>query len=122
MGVKSVVLAILIMTAPVAAFGQSYGIEGAERYMRVEASTSQGKKGPVVSGYVYNLYGNAMDRVRLVLETLDAAGKPTSSTIVYVLGIVPPDGRSYFETPAPAGGASYRVRVLSFEPVGRGGA
>ena len=122
MGVKSAVLAILITMAPVAASAQSYsyGIEGAERYMRVEASTTQGRRGPVVSGYVHNLYGNPMDRVRLVLETLDASGKMTSSTIVYVLGTVPVSGRAYFETPAPAGGVNYRVRVLSFEPVGRG--
>jgi hypothetical protein len=94
----------------------SYGIEGIERYMRVEV----GKKGPIVYGYVYNLYGNQQDRVRLVLETLDASGKQTSSTIIYVLGIVPVGGRNYFETPAPPAGTKYRVRGLSFDPVGRG--
>jgi hypothetical protein len=110
--------------APVAASAQSYsyGIEGIERYMRVETTTGQGKKGPIVYGYVHNLYGNPLDRVRLVLEILDASGKPTSSTIISVLGIVPVGGRGYFETPAPPAGTNYRVRGLSFDPVGRGGA
>ena len=122
MRVKSWVLAILITMAPVTASAQSYAIEGADRYLRVEASTSEGKRGPIVAGYVYNLYGNQLDRVRLALETLDASGKPTSHTIIYVIGPIPVFGRSYFETPAPPGGATYRVRPLSFEPVGRGGA
>ena len=121
MGLKSVGLAILLVVAPVAASAQSYGIEGIEHYIRVEASTSQGRRGPVVSGYAYNLYGAALDRVRLTVDTVDGSGKVTSSTPVYVLGTIPVGGRAYFEAPAPAGGSQYRVRALSFDPIGRGG-
>jgi len=122
MGAKSVAFAILLLMAPATVAAQSYAIQGIEHYVRVEASTSQGRYGPVVAGYVHNLYGHPIDRVRLALETVDASGKVTSSKIVYVLGTVPVDGRGYFEEPAPAAGTNYRVRALSFDPIARGGA
>ena len=121
MSVRGVVLATLLLMAPMTAVAQSYAIQGVERYLRVESSTSQGRRGPVVSGYVYNLYGHPADRVRLVIEAVDGAGTVTASTFVYVLGQVPVDGRAYFESPAPAASGTYRVRVLSFEPTARGG-
>jgi hypothetical protein len=121
MSVRAVVLATLLLVAPVAASAQSYAIQGVERYLRVESSTTQGRRGPLVVGYVYNLYGHPADRVRLAVETLDASGNVTATAFVHLLGVVPVDGRSYFEAPAPAGGTSYRVRVLSFDPTARGG-
>lgn len=117
---KSVVLASLLLVVPAAVSAQSYGIQGVERYFRVESELAQGRRGPVVAGYVYNTYGNAAGNVRLIVEGLDAGGQVASSTIVPLFGDVPPGNRAYFETPAPRGGATYRVRVLSFDPVGRG--
>jgi hypothetical protein len=119
--VKSGVLAALLLMAPVAAFAQAYAIQGIEHYLRVESSTTQGRRGPVVTGYVYNRYGHPVDGVRLVMETVDAGGQITSSRIVHVLGTIPVDGYGSFEAPAPAGGGAVRVRALSFEPIGRGG-
>jgi hypothetical protein len=122
MGAKSVAFAILLLMAPVTVAAQNYAIQGIEHYLRVEASTSQGRRGPVVAGYVHNLYGHPIDGVRLALETLDASGKVTSTKFVYVAGSVPVDGRGYFEELAPAAGTNYRVRALSFNPIARGGA
>ena len=121
MGVKRVVLVVLLLMAPAAVAAQSYAIQGIEHYLRVEAATIQGKRGPVVAGSVYNLYGHPMDRVRLVLETVDASGKATSNKFIYINGQIPVDGYSYFEEPAPPAGTNYRVRALSFDPIGRGG-
>lgn len=120
MGVKSVVLAALVLLAPTAVSAQSYAIQGVERYFRIESSSAPGRRGPVVSGYVYNTYGHTAGNVRLVIESLDGAGQVTASTIVHVFGTIGPDDRAYFESAAPREGASYRVRVLSFDPVGRG--
>ena len=121
MTAKSVVLAALMMTAPAAVQAQSYAIEGVERYLRVESSTtSQTRRGPAVSGYVYNEHGQTADRVRLAVDTLDGAGQVTATKIAEVLGTVPPHNRAYFEVPVPDGAARYRVRVLSFDPIGRG--
>jgi hypothetical protein len=117
-----VVLAALMAVSPGTVFAQSYAIQGVERYIRVESSsTSQGRRGLVVWGYVYNAYGQSADRVRFVVEGLDAGGQVTSSTIGQVLGTVPALTRTYFEVPVPSGASQYRVRVLSFDPIGRGG-
>jgi hypothetical protein len=120
MRVKSVVLASLLLVVPAAVGAQSYAMQGIERYFRVESELTQGRRGPVVAGYVYNTYGNAAGNVRLIVEGLDAGGQVASSTIFPLLDEVPPGNRAYFEIPAPRGGTTYRVRVLSFDPVGRG--
>jgi hypothetical protein len=122
MTAKSVVLAALMMlvVAPAAVFAQSYAIQGVEHYLRVDASASQGRRGPVVSGYVYNKYGQTADRVRLAVETLDGAGQVTSTKITEVYGGIPPLDRAYFEVPVDSASGQYRVRPLSFDPVGRG--
>ncbi len=59
------------------------------------ARTARG--GPVVWGYVYlNSSGLGSARVRLLVETLDAAGQPIASEIAYVDTDVPFAGRTYF--------------------------
>ncbi len=93
---------------------------GADHYFRVEWQQGTGKRGPIVSGYVHNKYGNAAADVQLLVEGLDASGNVVSTTRVRVLGIVPPLGSAFFETPVPGGAASYRVTVVSFNYVGRG--
>jgi hypothetical protein len=120
MGVKSAVLATLVLLLPAAVSAQSYAIQGTERYFRVESAASQGRRGPVVSGYVHNIYGHTADRVRLVIESLDGAGQVTDSAFVYIVGSIGPGDRAYFEAPPPRDGANYRIRVISFDPVGRG--
>ena len=60
------------------------------------------------------------ERMRLVVEALDGAGKVTASATVWVLGGVPMGGRGYFGASVPEAPA-YRVRVLSFDWTGRGG-
>ena len=118
MNVRALLLASVLLASPTMVAAQNFAIQGVERYVRVEWETSQGRRGPVVAGHVYNLYGQTADRVRLAIETVDGSGQVTGTTYVHILGQVPSGGRSYFEVPAPA--SSYRVRVLSFEPVGRG--
>ena len=110
-------LVLLGSSAPVAA--QSFGIQGTERYFRVESQTGSGRRGPIVYGYVYSDVGYTVDRVRLAVDRVDASGQVTGTTIGYLLGTVPPNNRAYFEVPVQNAG-TYRVRVLSFEPVGRG--
>jgi hypothetical protein len=73
-----------------------------------------------VSGYVYNDYGRAVERMQLSIEGLDGSGAVVSTTIGYVLATVPAWNRAYFEVPVPAGAAAYKVRVLSFNWSGQG--
>lgn len=116
---KSVLLAALVLLAPGTVSAQSYAIEGVERFFRIESTAVPGPRGVVVSGYVYNTYGHTADRLRLVVEALDGAGQVIASTFIHIAGIVEPGGRAYFETVAPPA-ASHRVRVISYDPIGRG--
>ena len=116
---REFVLGLLVLLTPVAASAQSYAIQGTEHYFRLEWEASTARRGPVVAGYVYNRSGLTFERVLLAIDTVDGAGQVTGSTIGQVLGTVPGGNRAYFEIRVPQAG-SYRVRVLSFDPVGRG--
>jgi hypothetical protein len=119
MRTRSIVLAALLLLAPSVTLAQSFAVQGADRYFRVESQPTAGKRGPVVSGYVYNLTGYSYERVQLAIDAVDAAGQVSASTVGQIYGTVPANGRAYFEVPAGVG-SSYRVRVISFDPVGRG--
>jgi hypothetical protein len=93
-----------------------------DRGFRVEWEPVQGKRGPVIRGYLHNDSGYTVANVRLIIESIDAGGQLANTTIGYLPGTAPPFDRLYFEVPLKAPAASYRVRVGSWEPIGRGGA
>jgi hypothetical protein len=109
----------LLLLTPIAVSAQSYATQGADRYLRLEWEATSGRRGPVVAGYVYNTGSYTVDRVQLAIDAVDGSGQVTASKIGYVVGTVPSGTRSYFEILAPAAATMYRVRVLSFDPVGR---
>lgn len=85
------------------------------QHFRVEWQVAAGRDGrPVLDGYVYNAHGLAATGMRLLIETLDASGRPVASLVGYVDTLVPPFGRTYFSVRLPAPGAGYRVSVTSF--------
>lgn len=91
-----------------------------DRYFSVEAALGQGRRGPVVEGYVANRYDFHATRVRLALEPLDGAGRPLGNVTAYV-GDVPARTRAFFRTAVPPGAVSVRASVESFEWAPRGG-
>ena len=93
-----------------------------DRGFRVEWEAAQARRGPVIRGYVHNDSGYTAANVRLLIESLDAGGQVTATTIGYLPGTAPPFDRLYFEVPLKATAPTYRVRVGSWEPIGRGGA
>lgn len=112
--------ALLLASAPGPARAQNYLIYGAEQYFTVDWQVGQGRKGPVVSGFVHNRYGSPAGNVRLVVEMLDASGRVTDTRVYPMAGVFPNDARTYFELrvpPAPA----YRVRVASWDWLRGGG-
>lgn len=116
------VLMTVVLVIPAAAVAQNYAIPSASRDFRVESETTTGRRGPILSGYVYNDQGLTADRVQLLVEGLDASGNVTSTTTAFVIGDVPPGSRRYFEVPLTASRApSYRVKVVTYELTGRGG-
>ena len=117
---RAFALVLFLLLPAATAFAQNYAIQGLERQFRVEWEASTGRRGPVLTGYVYNnTTGYTAERVQLGIDLLDGAGQVVGSTIGNVLGTIPSSNRGYFEIRVPQA-ASYRVRVLSYEPVGRG--
>ena len=108
------VLALALLTPAAAAPVRAPS--GIDPRLVLEWEAGSGRRGhPVVSGYVYNNYDRAAYEVRVLVETLDAAGHPVDRAGGFVFGIVPVRGRSYFEVPIKTQGPSYRVTVTSFD-------
>ncbi len=95
-----------------------YASETLERSFRLEWGVQPGASGPTLEGYVYNKTDVPAERMQLSIEQLDAAGNVVGQTTTWVLGQLPPAGRSYFRTRVPQA-ASYRVTVLSFNWLGK---
>jgi hypothetical protein len=119
MGYRGFVLGVLLLMLATNGWAQSYAIQGVEHYFRLEWEKSTARRGPVVAGYIYNTSGFTAERVRLGIDFVDAGGQVVGNTMGYVLGTVPNGNRAYFEVPV-RDAVSYKVRVLSFDPVGRG--
>jgi hypothetical protein len=93
---------------------QVYVPQSLERDFRLEWQVTHDKKGPAVEGYVYNTALRNAERMRLQVERLDGDGKVVGSSSVWVLGLVPMNGRVYFRASVPEA-ARYHVDVLAFD-------
>jgi hypothetical protein len=84
----------------------------ADGCFRVEATAGTDRRGrPLVWGYVYTRSGRGSGgRPRLLLETLDAAGKPIAQQLVYVDEDFA-SGRVYYEARPQTPGPAYRATV-----------
>jgi len=102
---------------------QSITPQNAPRYFRIDAQSGPDRKGrSSVWGYVnLNSSGLGSARVRLLVETLDAAGQPIASEIAYLDTDVAFSGRTYFEVRPKTPGASYRVTIHSGDWTRTGG-
>lgn len=89
-----------------------------DRYFGLEVALLGG--GSVAEGYVTNRYDNYALRVGLVLQPIDAAGRPLGPVRTDVRDL-PARHRSYFRTRLPAPAASIGGYVDSFEWAPRGG-
>jgi hypothetical protein len=85
-----------------------------EHYFRVQWEATPGPRGPEIAGFVENISDLPVDRMRLVVERLDAGGAVVGTSTTWVMGIVVPHHRSYFSTRVPAA-STYRVRILTFD-------
>jgi hypothetical protein len=103
-----------LLTGAVGVPAQIYAPQSVERDFRLEWQVTHGKKGAAVEGYVYNTARRNAERMRLQVERLDGDGKVVGSASVWVLGIVPMNGRMYFRASVPEA-VRYRVAVLTFD-------
>ena len=112
-GVTSAIVLILVAEVVPAQVNQGR--------FRIDAQATLSKKGtPVYSGYIYNDGGGGVANVRLLIEILDAEGKVVDQVQATAHGNMLARDRLYFEAPLPAIGASYRVRVQSWDTFGTG--
>ena len=87
---------------------------GWEQYFTVTWESAEKNGKPVLQGYVDNTSSYSVHSVRILVETLDAAGETTSQRVAWVPGEMQGASRLFFEvptTPAP----TYRVRVFSYD-------
>lgn len=112
-------LACLLLTAAATA-GPNYAPGSLDRDFTLEWRAVPDARCPRLEGYVYNHAHMLADRMRLSIEVLDASGQVVDTTATWVMGGVPPDSRAWFTAPVPPG-AGYRVEILSFDWIGRGG-
>lgn len=88
--VLKMVVALAVLLSPVAVHAQTYRTYGSDAFFSVDWQAGERRGRPVVNGHVVNTYGIAAHYVRVLVESLDAAGQ---------------------ERAAPA----YRVVVLSWD-------
>jgi hypothetical protein len=113
----------IVLVAVAVVFGSGVASWGAsdtaaalgKEYFHVEWQPGRARGHPVVSGYVYNDYGEAAQTVQLQIDELNSSGQVFETTLGWVDGGVPAKGRSYFELAVPAADATYRVTVRSFD-------
>ena len=118
-GVVLGLLAVLTITSAGAA--AVFSEQTLDQRFRIEYQVTPDQSKPVLDGYIYNVYsGLSAAHMQLAIDRLDASGNVIGTSTTWVLGEVPPTNRAYFTTRVePA--ASYRVRILSFDWIGRTG-
>ncbi len=109
-------LLTLLLAAGAAPAAPISSPSGANQFLRFEWEVVQDRKGrPEIEGYLYNDYMRAAINVRVVVETLDASGQVTHTTLAYIPGLVPLLTRTYFVVPIKHPGPSYRLRIVNYE-------
>jgi hypothetical protein len=91
-------------------------VVGTERYLTIQWQLERRDQTVIVWGYINNDSPYTFDRVRLLVDALDANGQTISQRIVWALGVLAGRGRNYFEAPmVPA--PNYRVLVFSYDRI-----
>jgi hypothetical protein len=117
--VQGVGLALaLLTTAPPRAAARELQplMLGWEQHFTVTWDATQRRGRPLVEGYVINRSPYRVGRMRLLVDSLDDAGRVVDQRVSWVPGELGGDSRLYFDVPVtPA--ARYRVRVFSYDRV-----
>ena len=89
---------------------------GWERVFTVHWQPAEYRGRPAVEGYVNNVSPYHTGNIRVLIESLDAAGKVTNQHVAWLPGDMLGGGRLFFQVPtAPA--PAYRVRVFSYDRI-----
>lgn len=114
-----IVLALLVLsTTPAFAQGPRrltpLVVDG-ERYFRLQWEAADQNGSPRIQGSIFNDYGFAARKIRLLIDSLDASGGVTAQTLAYLPLDLTPGTQMYFDAKVPARADSYRVSVFEWE-------
>lgn len=115
---RGAVLAFLVALAGVeGAVGQSLVplVVGWERFFTLTWEAWQDGSQPMVGGYIKNEAGFPARKIQLLVEAVDASGRVTGQRVSWLGSDLTPGMRAYFEAPAPAPAATYRVSVFAYD-------
>lgn len=112
---KAKTLAILLLTWSLVGAACAWAQFGdADRFFGLEWAGGERRGRPNVNGYVVNNYRLRAGNVRMLVESLDAAGKTVATTESYVAD-VPAGARVYFEVPVKDKAPRYRVTITGWD-------
>jgi hypothetical protein len=89
---------------------------GWERVFTVNWQPAEYRGRPSVEGYVNNVSPYHTVNIRVLIESLDAAGTVTNQQVAWVPGDLLGGGRLFFQVPT-ATAPAYRVRVFSYDRI-----
>ncbi|MBI3824681.1 MAG: hypothetical protein HY294_01630 [Candidatus Rokubacteria bacterium] len=115
--VRVALLAALALAPGMAlAADPNFGSAEVQRNFRFDYRVGPDRSGrPVVWGYVYNDYGSAAGRVRMLVEEVDGQGRAVGQSRAWLPGTIPGKQRAYFEVPVTNLAGTYRVTLESFQ-------
>jgi hypothetical protein len=124
MAMRSLLLALLVVTGSLMtasfAVAQNFAV-GYGSDFRTEFTVDSTRRGPAVTGWVFNPRPYPLMKVQIRIDVLDVSGNVVGQRYGWVSGEVPGDGRGYFHVPLGIAGTSYRVAVVHYEPLTKGG-
>jgi len=108
---KRIALALaVVLLAALPALAQVANGDGTDRWLKLQWRI----EGNAISGRILNQYVQPADKVRLLVEGLDAADRVVEKRYEWVGGVVPALGNRYFVVRVPPGADHYRVAVDSY--------
>lgn len=120
-GMRTVVgLVAMVAVLGPAAWAQNFAGPLADRFNVSWGPRTYGLR-PSIEGYVANHSLYWVSNVRLRIEGLDAAARPVGERYVWTFGTIAPSDRGYFVAETVRGATTYRITVVSFDVVSRGG-
>jgi hypothetical protein len=85
-----------------------------DRVFRLTWEMSERYRKPHVIGRIENVSNYGASQIQLLVERLDASGRPVGQQVVWLAFKVNPGEHAFFDVPVPERGATYRVRVYAF--------
>jgi hypothetical protein len=90
-------------------------VVGWEQFFKLTWSVVESKRGPVVTGRIYNDWGFAAANVRLLVDELDANGQIIDQRLGWLGFTLTPGTTAPFEIPVAHATPNYRVSVFAFD-------